>query len=190
MHRLAGPVVERETGGQPVTGDQEEREEGRGDGRGSRRGREGVGYRSWRRNTLLRLSLTMSSSSVSCSLAMRGMSSRTRCCMARHVRLSSCGRKGDSRGRRAQLRPSLTDGPASGCAVEDREASGLDLELHRTASGVLHRQVLHAHTEHAGHSPHVKRCCWLNLASRRLQRKVLPAAIFAKLKNGDFQGAG
>lgn len=38
MHRLAGPVVERETGGQPVTGDQEEREEKRGDGRGSRRG--------------------------------------------------------------------------------------------------------------------------------------------------------
>lgn len=53
-----------------------------------------TGYRSWRRNTLLRLSLTMSSSSVSCSLAIRGMSSRTRCCMARHVRLSSCGGRG------------------------------------------------------------------------------------------------
>ena len=57
------------------------------------------GYRSWRRKTLLRLSLTMSSSSVSCSLAMRGMSSRTRCCMARHVRLSSYqGRKRDNHG--------------------------------------------------------------------------------------------
>lgn len=53
-------------------------------------------YRSWRRKTLLRLSLTMSSSSVSCSLEMRGISSRTRCCMARHVRCSSYGTGSDT----------------------------------------------------------------------------------------------
>lgn len=58
------------------------------------RAEKGDGYLSWRRNTLLRLSLMRSSSSVSCSWRTRGISSSTRCCMALHVRFSSCSQQG------------------------------------------------------------------------------------------------
>lgn len=61
---------------------------------GKSRAKKGDRYLSWRRNTLLRLSLMRSSSSVSCSWRTRGISSNTRCCMALHVRFSSCSQQG------------------------------------------------------------------------------------------------
>lgn len=130
-----GLESEREAGGgQAVwTGSQGRKRAGAA---GQRPG-EGADYRSWRRNTLLRLSLTMSSSSVSCSLAIRGMSSRTLCCMARHVRLSSCGgSRRDGHGPGGQERGHGRGLGSSLCATLDDRGFQTDSKLHRTAAGV------------------------------------------------------
>lgn len=134
---------------------------------------EGAGYRSWRRNTLLRLSLTMSSSSVSCSLAIRGMSSRTRCCMARHVRLSSCGgRRRDGHGPGGKERGHGRGLGSSLCAtLDDRGVcfqTGLqapqDSFWGSTNTLWIPPPVSYTNTEHTGDKPHTRPCSWFNLA--------------------------